>query len=136
MNNSVIDSIKINTEPDCIAEIEKFADVFFQRVSISQEMYGKVYLALIEAVENAMSHGNKLDEQKSISVDFEKNDEAIVITVSDDGLGFDYKNLPNPTHPDNLEKPDGRGVFIISNLSDKMEFNDVGNELKLTFNLN
>jgi serine/threonine-protein kinase RsbW len=56
--------------------------------------------------------------------------------VSDEGQGFDYSSLPDPTDPANIDKPQGRGVFLMKNLADKVAFNNNGKEVVLTFVLN
>jgi len=135
MNKILTDSVEIKSNASSIAEIEKAADVFFQQASLSQEMYGKVYLALIEASENAIRHGNKQDPNKKVKVSFEKNERQIILKIKDSGEGFDFSLVPDPTLPENIDKPNGRGLFIISNLSDELEFNDLGNEIIITFNI-
>lgn len=136
MSKTLKESVEIQSNAECIARIEKAADVFFQKASISQEMYGKVYLALIEAAENAIYHGNKKDPEKKVLVSFEKNNKKIILEIKDMGKGFDTSDIPDPTLPENLEKPNGRGIFIISHLCDKLEFNEIGNKVQITFNLN
>ena len=64
------------------------------------------------------------------------HDERLKIIVEDEGLGFDYNNLPDPTSPENLEKPGGRGIFLMKNLSDEVNFKDSGRLVELVFYLN
>ena len=135
MNETIKDSIKVNSNPECIVKIEEFADLFFQKASIRQEMYGKVYLALIEASVNAIKHGNKSNPSLQVNVQIQKTTQEIVLIITDMGEGFDYNNIPDPTEVSNIESPNGRGIYIISNLSDKLEFNESGNEIKITFNI-
>jgi serine/threonine-protein kinase RsbW len=67
-----------------------------------------------------------LDTSKQVKVTFDVEDKNIVFRIEDEGSGFDYNNLPDPTAPENIEKPHGRGVFLMRNLSDKCEFDDNG----------
>lgn len=79
-------------------------------------------LAMREAMVNAVKHGNKLDETKTVLVSFEKTPEKFEIVVRDEGAGFDFENLPDPTDPANLLKESGRGAFLIRNFMDEVEW--------------
>jgi serine/threonine-protein kinase RsbW len=68
---------------------------------------------------NAIVHGNKLDENKMVIVNAEVEPKRIIWTVTDEGQGFDYNNLADPTAPDKLEELTGRGVFILKHLADQ-----------------
>jgi serine/threonine-protein kinase RsbW len=92
-------------------------------------------LSLIEAALNAIIHGNKKDPSKKIFITYEKTNKQINLSVKDMGEGFDYNNLPDSTSPRNIDKPNGRGLFIISNFCNDLSFNDKGNEIKITFRL-
>lgn len=92
----------------------------------------KVKLALEEALTNAMRHGNALNKDKLVSIKIKANKEIIVMDVRDEGKGFDFRNLPNPTSPDNVNRPSGRGVFLIRRLMTKTEFYAGGSGIKMT----
>jgi serine/threonine-protein kinase RsbW len=79
-------------------------------------------LAMREAMVNAVKHGNKLDETKTVRISFEKTPEMFEIIVRDEGEGFDFENLPDPTDPANLLKESGRGAFLIRNFMDEVEW--------------
>lgn len=136
MNKDLKQNIEISSTQENISLIEKFVDDYLQNISIGDELYGKIYLATIEAANNAVNHGNKRNPRKKVFLQMEKNNNELVIDIHDMGEGFDYLNLPDPTLPENIEKPNGRGIFIIANLADKLLFNEKGNEIKITFNLN
>ncbi|MCB0801984.1 MAG: ATP-binding protein, partial [Flavobacteriales bacterium] len=76
---------------------------------------------------------NKFKEALLVDLQFELNDEAYSFQIKDQGEGFDYTNIPDPTHPDNLEKPDGRGIFIMESLSDEVKFQDKGSVVNIKF---
>jgi serine/threonine-protein kinase RsbW len=80
-------------------------------------------------------HGNKQDETKKVIVNAEVEPKRIIWTVTDEGPGFDYNNLADPTAPENLENLTGRGVFIIKHLADQCIFNASGNEIELHFKI-
>ena len=125
--------LKIASNTDSLHLVEKFVDDFSTNCSIDHDVYGNVLIATLEAANNAITHGNKLNETKSVEIVFEKDDEKIILSVKDEGSGFEYKSLPDPTSPENLENMSGRGVFLMSKLSDKIEFEDNGRSVKMTF---
>jgi serine/threonine-protein kinase RsbW len=85
-------------------------------------------------VNNAIVHGNKLQKDRKVKVTFEVIDDKVIrFTVEDEGPGFDYEHLPDPTAPENIEKPHGRGVFLMRQLSDRCEFLDAGRVVILDF---
>ncbi len=85
-----------------------------------------VYLALNEAIANAIDHGNAGDETKSIRIGAELTHEELRITVSDQGPGFDPDLVADPTLPENLLRTRGRGVFLMRCYMDRVEYHDRG----------
>lgn len=88
--------------------------------------------ALAEALANAIAYGNRLDPRRHVSVRVEAGREAVRIYVTDDGDGFDPAAVPNPTLPAYLEREDGRGLFVLRSLVDRVDFNEKGNSVCLT----
>jgi serine/threonine-protein kinase RsbW len=86
-------------------------------------------VALSEALSNAIVYGNGLDPSKSVDVRVEVAHRDIAVHVSDQGAGFDHTSLPDPTLPDRVDLPDGRGLFLIRQLVDNVSFNDRGNAI-------
>ena len=89
--------------------------------------------ALAEALANAILYGNGRDPAKRVHVRVEAERDALRLHVSDDGGGFDPRSLPNPTLRENLEREDGRGLFVMRHLVDHVSFNEQGNAVCLTF---
>ena len=125
--------LKISSKTDCLHLVEKFVDDFSASCNIDHDVYGNVLIATLEATNNAITHGNKLNEDKKVEIVFTIDDSKILLTVKDEGTGFDYQNIPDPTSPENLENMSGRGVFLMSKLSDMIEFEDNGSFVKMTF---
>jgi len=88
--------------------------------------------ALAEALGNAIRYGNGEDPARMVRVYVELGRDFVRIHVDDDGHGFDPSRLPDPTHPDNLEREYGRGLFVIRHLVDDVAFNEKGNGICLT----
>lgn len=102
---------------------------------ISEVVYGNVIVAVTEGALNAINHGNQNDASKETFVSIEIDKDELCVTIEDEGPGFDFENLPDPTDPENIEKVNGRGIFIIKNLCDEVEFEKDGARLKMSFKL-
>jgi len=125
--------LKIVSKTDSLHLVEKFVDDFSASCNVDHDVYGNLLIATLEATNNAITHGNKLNEKKHVEIVFSMEDQRILLTVKDEGSGFDYKNIPDPTSPENVENMSGRGVFLMTKLSDIIEFEDNGSLVKMTF---
>ncbi len=115
--------------------VEKFIDDVCEDYNINEDYYGNILIALTEAVNNAIRHGNKLDPEKNITVTFDSRGNVLLFAVEDEGSGFNFDTLPDPTDPANIEKPHGRGVFLMRNLADEVTFDNNGRRVELHFRL-
>ena len=107
----------------------QFTDLFHvvltqvaKQVPIPPERLDWVALAMREAINNAVMHGNKKDPDKWIEVDMESAGREFIIRVWDEGTGFDQGALTDPRCPENLFRPNGRGIFLIKQFSDRVSF--------------
>ena len=118
-------------------EVRKDTEGFIERIceqsKLSDDYYGNILIALTEAVNNAITHGNQLDPNKKVNLNMETTTKDVEFTIKDEGLGFDYENVPDPTLPENLTKLSGRGVFLMKNLADEVSFEENGATVKLKF---
>lgn len=103
-----------------------------QQHGYKREAVFAVRLALDEALVNAVRHGNQNDPTKSIHIDFEIDDQRLIVQVQDEGPGFVPTDLPDPTAPENLSRPNGRGVMLMRAYMTDVAFNDKGNRVILT----
>lgn len=126
-------TLNIVSQPQSINIIEKVIDDMKSEFDIHEDSYGNILVAVTEAVNNAIMHGNQADPSKNVKVAYEVDGDRIVFTISDEGNGFDYYNLPDPTAPENLEKPTGRGVFLMKHLADQVIFSENGRVVELYF---
>jgi len=90
-----------------------------------------LFIALDEAFVNAVKHGNKNDPTKLVRITAELSAKEARFTVEDEGEGFDVDQIPDPRDPENLFKSSGRGVLLIYNIMDKVEYNARGNRLTM-----
>lgn len=127
--------IKIESKQENLREVEKLVDDFNEIEELDESLYGKVLIATIEAANNAMVHGNKLDPEKTVKVEIKKGKNEVEIYVEDQGEGFDYMRIPDPTAPENIENIHGRGVFLMKQLSDEVNFYNQGTKVQILFKL-
>lgn len=125
--------ITIHSDISNISLVEKLIDDLSQQYAFHSDVYGKLLLAVVEGVNNAIVHGNKMVAEKKVSISYTVESNRILFTISDEGEGFDHTVLPDPTTPENIERTHGRGVFLMKHLADELAFSDKGNEVKLTF---
>ena len=90
---------------------------------------------LTEALSNAMLYGNASDPAKRVRVDVMVNDARISARVTDEGVGFDPRTIEDPTIPENITRPGGRGLFLMRELLDEVSYNDQGNSVTLILRL-
>lgn len=95
-----------------------------------RQVFG-VRLALEEALVNAIKHGNKMDLEKKVRVDWQLSSEHIRVRIEDQGVGFDVTAVPDPTDDENLDKPGGRGIMLMRSFMSLIEYNDRGNVLTM-----
>jgi serine/threonine-protein kinase RsbW len=86
-----------------------------------------IRLALEEAMVNAIKHGNGSDPNKKVSIDYEVSSQEVRIRIEDEGPGFDPASLPDPTAPEFLERPCGRGILLMRHYMSRVEFLGRGN---------
>jgi serine/threonine-protein kinase RsbW len=125
--------LKVESRMSSLRLIENAIDEMTGAIGINQDNYGKILVATLEAVNNSIKHGNKDNPQKMVDVEIEYENDEIKITVTDEGEGFDPAGIPDPTMPENIEELSGRGVFLMSKLSDSIKFNEKGNSVTMNF---
>lgn len=128
-------SILIESKIENINKIEKIIDEVSEEAKINSEVYGKMLIATVEAVNNSIVHGNKEDESKKVKVDFQVDQDYISIFIEDEGPGFNFYNVPDPTTPENIENIHGRGVYLMKHLADDVIFHGNGNRVEIRFNI-
>jgi len=129
-------NIQIPSILENIRMIESFIDNAREKFRLDDDIYGNIMIAVTEAVNNAIKHGNEGDKSKNVSLSLSLKDSLIQFVIKDEGPGFDYENLPDPTSPENLEKIGGRGIFLMKHLSDEVQFKDKGKVVQLNFYIN
>lgn len=127
--------IKITSKIENLRKVEKIIDEISSDFKIEEDLYGNILIAALEATNNAIMHGNRLNEEKDVTISFCLEDKVLNVKVDDEGKGFDYENIPDPTAPENLENVNGRGIFLMEKLSDNIMFSRNGATVELEFNM-
>ncbi|MEI6852738.1 MAG: ATP-binding protein [Bacteroidota bacterium] len=128
-------TLKIKSDIKEIHEVEKFVEDICDYYNINNSYFGNILVAVSEAVENSIVHGNKQDPSKSISICFEANQKGIVFSIEDEGEGFNFDNIPDPTDFQNNPEKKGTGIFLIKTLTDETLFLNNGRKVQLQFNI-
>ncbi len=126
-------TLKINSNTQSLRLVERLVEDVCQIYSVNEDCYGNMLIAVTEAVNNAILHGNKNDPDKFVKIGFESDDQKLVFSITDEGEGFDHTNLPDPTDPVNIDKISGRGVFLMQSLADSIHFEQNGSKVLLGF---
>ncbi|NIR47015.1 ATP-binding protein [candidate division KSB1 bacterium] len=126
--------MSIPSKLDKIESVEKLAEKAADKIGFNEEEKDSLAIAVTEAVNNAIIHGNKRNAQKKVHIKFTFEEKKLVVTVKDEGKGFNPDNVRDPLAPENLLKESGRGIFILSTLMDevKFNFNKGGTEIYMT----
>lgn len=127
--------IEISSSRENLRVVENVIDELSIELNLSDEVYGNILVATMEATNNAIVHGNKSDPEKRVKVGIVKYEGDLLVRIADQGQGFDYASVPDPTSPENLEKINGRGLFLMRRLSDDICFENQGRIVELKFRI-
>lgn len=128
------DTLVLNSDLQSISTIEKLIDNQSAIGAFNADVYGKLLLSVVEAMNNAIVHGNNFDPNKKVTVHYVIEDNQVEYTISNEGEEFDPDSLPDPTAPENLEKESGRGIFVMRMMADEVEYSNGGRTVTLRFN--
>lgn len=128
------DTLVLNSDLQSISTIEKLIDNQSAIGAFNEDVYGKLLLSVVEAMNNAIVHGNNFDPNKKVTVHYVIEDNQVEYTISNEGEEFDPDSLPDPTAPENLEKESGRGIFVMRMMADEVEYSNGGRTVTLRFN--
>lgn len=128
--------LKIESDISKIKDVEKLVDESLDGIDVAKTIYGNVLISVTEAVNNSIIHGNKRDINKNVLITVNREDDFISFKIEDEGNGFDYSKIPDPTSPDNLKNLNGRGIFLMHQLSDEIEFEENGKRVEMKFKIN
>ncbi len=129
-------AIRIPSGMKHIHLVERFLEEICDRYNIGMDYYGNITAAVMEALENSIIHGNRMDEEKMIDIFFEAKPGELIFQIQDEGEGFPYREITDPTDTSiPVSDLQGRGLYIIRHLADQVHFNEKGNSIKLHFTI-
>ena len=128
-------NFQLESSQDSFNTIEGDLRNLIKPFNLNQEKFGEILVSLTEAITNAVRHGNKFDASKHVAVEFVGDESRLYFRVSDEGNGFDYDSVPDPTSPENILTCGGRGVHIMKALADELNYSDSGRTVELEFDI-
>lgn len=126
-------TLRIHSSSQSIADLEIYVKNLFVKYELENDLYPNILISLTEAVNNAIKHGNRSDHSKVVYIETRRRTDRVCCLITDEGMGFDHQSLPDPTSPENIEKIGGRGVFLMQQLSDHIEFLNNGSTVEMQF---
>lgn len=123
----------LSSEVENVEKVEELTERITKGMKFSEDERDSIAIAVTEAVNNAIIHGNKLDQSKRVHLSISVVNKTLTVIVKDEGTGFNPEKLPDPLDPENLLKESGRGIFILKSLMDDViyDFSDKGTVLTL-----
>lgn len=128
-----IDSLSIPSDFQHVHHVESLIDKVCDQLNVKEDYYGNVLIAVTEAVNNAILHGNNSNPELNVDLFVGDKETDFCFSVKDNGTGFDFSSIADPTAPENLEKADGRGIFLMRSLAEEVEFLDHGRNVNIYF---
>ena len=130
-------TLEIESNPNNLITVEEFVNYFAKDIGIPETRMNGLMLSVTEATTNAIKHANKSDESKLVKINVNVEGRKVIISVKDEGIGFDPQKIPDPTEPENLLKDSGRGVYLMRFYMDDLKYNitPTGTETILVLNL-
>jgi len=124
-------SILIESKPSALSEPCRRLLAAMTEKGYGQDDVFAVHLAMEEAFFNAVKHGNKMDPNKQVKVQWLVDDEKVDVQLEDEGQGFEPQDVPDPRYGENLYRPEGRGLLLINAYMHVVEYNKLGNGLHM-----
>ena len=121
---SQVQKLKLPSRIESVDEAAIKADEFAKQQGLGDDFVSAIDLAIRESVANAVKHGNKFAEEKTVDLTLAKTSEGFEITVRDYGDGFDVDDIPDPTNAENLLKTNGRGILFMRTFMDVVEWSN------------
>jgi len=126
----------ISSKLNQINQVRFFLDGIFTEFRLDRTLFNRVFLGVSEALSNSIIHGNRFDVNKNVTLRVFFQTDFLVIEVVDEGKGFSFDCINDPTKPVNLMNEKGRGIFLIRQLSDEMVYSDCGRKLLIKYKFN
>jgi serine/threonine-protein kinase RsbW len=130
-----IKTLVLSSNAQNVVQVENFVQKLAKQLRLAPDTQSNIFISLTEAVANAIIHGNRQDERKIVEVRsiHAPDSGKLTISIKDEGAGFDPANIPDPTSPENICNCGGRGVYLMRQLSDEVNFKKNPNVVEMHF---
>jgi serine/threonine-protein kinase RsbW len=125
--------INIASDINNIGKMEKLTQSIIDKYELNQDKFPVLLISITEAVSNAILHGNGEDVNKQVEIYTDHSIKGLKVQIKDQGNGFDFESLPDPTTPESIEEEGGRGIMLIKELCDEITFLEKGNIIEMFF---
>jgi|AntRauTorcE11897_2_1112592.scaffolds.fasta_scaffold00183_21 serine/threonine-protein kinase RsbW len=132
---NLLQTLSLKSTYEEVEKVEGLLNSLQSELGFNDEFYARLMLAVSEAATNGIVHGNQLDASKSLEISAFREGDLLIIETQDQGDGFDPDTLPDPLAEENLLKTSGRGVFLMEEYADEVEYSEGGTKLTLKFKL-
>jgi serine/threonine-protein kinase RsbW len=112
---------KYRSRQNAVVKAERLTEKVGRMCELDEPVLQDICIAVTEAVNNAVEHGNNFQPQKFVTVSIDCTADTLCITVLDEGSGFDLAAVEDPLAPENISKPNGRGLLIVQSIMDEVE---------------
>ncbi len=129
------DKLAILSDKKELTRVEDFLRHLFSKENLPEEAFSKVLLCVSEAVVNSIEHGNKFEKQKKVTIEVACVNNDLNIVVTDEGDGFNHREVPNPIIKENIKKETGRGLFIMKSICNELQFKEEGKCVEIKIEL-
>lgn len=126
-------TLRLKSEPQSLSKLEVLIQNVCDEYNLNHTYFGCISVAVVEAFQNALEHGNQNDPNKEIHINFEKTPRGLNFSIEDEGLGFNYSEIADIKDDGKEKSFPGRGIFLIKSLCDQVEYNDAGNKITMGF---
>ncbi|SHF79849.1 serine/threonine-protein kinase RsbW [Mariniphaga anaerophila] len=128
--------LAIKSDKKELEKVEQFLLTIFENEGLPKSCFNRVLLCISEAVVNSIEHGNKNDTSKEVDIHIDFTEDGVIhVNVHDEGEGFDYELVDDPTECNNIKKETGRGIHIMKSLCDKVEYSNQGKSVEIKIDL-
>jgi serine/threonine-protein kinase RsbW len=128
--------LKIGSSIDEMFRVERFVEEISDEHMLYGNYFGNILMAVTEAVQNAITHGNRLNAMKRVTITGEASKEGLWIIVSDEGNGFAYTQYANTAEAEQGLISGKKGLFLIHRLADEVSFKNGGKTIEMLFRIN
>ena len=128
-------NLELQSSYEALDLLEGLLNDLQDALGFDNDFYARLMLSVSEATTNAIVHGNKLNPSKKVTIHADANTHTLAFTIKDEGDGFNPDTIPNPLEEEHLLIPSGRGVFLIKEYADELEYKDEGSTIVIKFNL-